>query len=137
VVAAFAAVVAVSAVGFAAAFAAALPLAAFAARMAVTATKDMNTEDIRTTDTDMGMRAGSQGHTGVSFTHAIEATGLTGPGPSTVNLTGISDSILFEGKDPPFGRSCALFAVDPIQANNGDAGHQLAAERARHRRRGD
>ena len=50
------------------AFAAALPLAAFAAHIA--ATEAMITDDTLTTD--MGMRVGSKGYTGVPFTSAIE-----------------------------------------------------------------
>jgi hypothetical protein len=45
---------------------------AFAGGMAATDTEGMDTEATRTTDTDMGMDAGSQGHTGVSFTPVIE-----------------------------------------------------------------
>jgi len=59
------AVVAVSAAG---------TLAAIGAGMPATDTEGMDTEDTRTTDTGMGimgMGAGSQGHTGVSFTSAI------------------------------------------------------------------
>ena len=66
----FAAVIVVSTVGFAA-FVAALPLAPFAAHIA--ATEDMITD---TTATDMGMRVGSKGLTGVPFTSAIEAVGI-------------------------------------------------------------
>jgi hypothetical protein len=43
---------------------------AFAGGMAATDTEGMDTEATRTTD--MGMDAGSQGHTGVSFTPVIE-----------------------------------------------------------------
>ena len=70
VVAVFAAVIVVSTVGFAA-FVAALPLAPFAAHIA--ATEDMITD---TTATDMGMRVGSKGYTGVPCTSAIEAVGI-------------------------------------------------------------
>ena len=71
VVAIFAAVIVVSTVGFMA-FAAALPLAAFAAHIA--ATEAMITDDTLTTD--MGMRVGSKGYTGVPFTSAIEPVGI-------------------------------------------------------------
>jgi len=66
VVAVFAAVIVVSTVGFTP-FVAALPLAPFAAH--ITATEDMIMD---TTATDMGMRVGSKGYTGVPFTSAIE-----------------------------------------------------------------
>ena len=77
VVAVFAAVIVVSTVGFVA-FAAALPLAAFAAHIA--ATEAMITDDTLTTD--MGMRVGSKGYTGVPFTSATEAVGITGVRPT-------------------------------------------------------
>jgi hypothetical protein len=67
------AVVAVSAAGTLAAIGAGMP-AAIGAGMPATDTEGMDTEDTRTTDTGMGimgMGAGSQGHTGVSFTSAI------------------------------------------------------------------
>lgn len=57
---------AASAAGFAAV------ASAFAGGMAATDTEGMDTEATRTTDTDMGMDAGSQGHTGVLFTLVIE-----------------------------------------------------------------
>jgi hypothetical protein len=59
---------------------------AFAGGMAATDSEGTDTEATRT-DTDMGMDAGSQGHTGVSFTSVIETARAKRPAARRVFWT--------------------------------------------------